>query len=281
MFKKIYIEITNSCNFHCSFCFTTSQPPRFMPVKDFHTIVRKIKPFTNYIYLHVLGEPFLHPHIEDILNVAEQEGMNVNITTNGSLLNNRKELLLNHSIRQLNISLHDAEENIPSIHWESFFENIFNIAMEISAKTYVNLRLWNIDNPVSGKFNSLCKEKIVEKFQLSPDELTQPEKGNSIKLANHIFLQQSPKFQWPTENGEPLFEHKSCYALRDHIAILAGGEVVPCCLDAGGSLKLGNIFTEELSDILMCERAKKMKQGFRQHKITEPFCKTCGFSVAF
>jgi radical SAM protein with 4Fe4S-binding SPASM domain len=252
-----------------------------MSVKDFATIIEKIKPYTNYIYLHVLGEPFLHPHLEEILNVAEREGMNVNITTNGSLLKTRKELILNHSIRQLNVSLHDAEENIPPSGWESFFENIFDFAIEVSDKTYVNLRLWNIDNPASEKFNSLCKEKISEKFLLSSDELISPKKGNSIQLANHIFLQQSPKFQWPTEDGEILFEQKSCYALRDHIAILTGGEVVPCCLDADGSLYLGNIFTQNLSTILSSEKATKMKQGFQQHKITEPFCKTCGFSVSY
>jgi MoaA/NifB/PqqE/SkfB family radical SAM enzyme len=75
MFKKIYIEITNSCNFHCSFCFSTTQPTRFISVKNFQTIVEKIKPYTNYIYLHVLGEPLLHPQLEEILNVAEREGI--------------------------------------------------------------------------------------------------------------------------------------------------------------------------------------------------------------
>ncbi|MDS1032351.1 radical SAM/SPASM domain-containing protein [Porphyromonadaceae sp. NP-X] len=280
MFKKIYIEITNSCNFHCSFCFSTTQPTRFISVKNFQTIVEKIKPYTNYIYLHVLGEPLLHPQLEEILNVAEREGMNVNITTNGSLLKARKELILNHPIRQLNISLHDAEENIPAANWESFFENILDMAVEFSPQTYVNLRLWNINQPASEKFNSLCKEKISERFLLSPAELISQKKGKSIQLDNHIFLQQLPKFQWPTENGKILFEHKSCYALRDHIAILSGGEVVPCCLDAGGSLKLGNIFSQDLSSILSSEKATRMRQGFQQHKITESFCKTCGFRVS-
>ena len=74
-----------------------------MTVEEFTLIVEKIRPFTNYIYLHVLGEPLLHPQLNEILAVAENSGLNINITTNGSLLDKKKEILLKHTIRQINI----------------------------------------------------------------------------------------------------------------------------------------------------------------------------------
>ena len=119
-FKKIYIEITNSCNFNCSFCFQTGRAKAFMSPDDFRTICQKVKLFTSYIYLHVLGEPLLHPHFEDILQIAAENELNVNITTNGSLIARKQEVLLRNSVRQINISLHDAEENITTENLESY-----------------------------------------------------------------------------------------------------------------------------------------------------------------
>jgi radical SAM protein with 4Fe4S-binding SPASM domain len=100
-----------------------------------------------------------------------------------------------------------------------------------------------------------------------------------LKLADHIFLQKSPRFEWPDEKLEAKVENRYCYALRDHIAILADGTIVPCCLDADGSMKLGNIFTDNLKDVLQSSKALNIKKGFEQRKVVEPLCATCGFTV--
>ena len=278
-FKKIYIEITNSCNFDCSFCFKTTRTTKFMSPDEFRIVVEKIRPYTNYIYLHVLGEPLLHPQLDEILTIAETANLNINITTNGGLLERKKEMLLTHSIRQVNISLHDAEENIPSEKWTDYLKSVFDFSIIASTKTYISLRLWNSSNTASEAFNTLCLNEISKKFDLSTQEITEKTKGNGLKLAEHIFLQKAPRFEWPDENGIKSQTQKNCYALRDHIAILADGQIVPCCLDADANMKLGNIFNDELSEILQSERAKNIKKGFEQRKIVEPICATCGFII--
>jgi len=278
-FKKIYIEITNSCNFDCSFCFKTTRTTKFMSPDEFRIVVEKIRPYTNYIYLHVLGEPLLHPQLDEILTIAETANLNINITTNGGLIEKKKEILLPHSIRQINISLHDAEENISPEKWKEYLHSALNFSMTASNKTYISLRLWNSSNTASAAFNTLCLAEISKKFDLSAQEITERTKGNGLKLAEHIFLQKAPRFEWPDENGVKSQTQKNCYALRDHIAILADGQIVPCCLDANANMKLGNIFTDELSEILQSERAQNIKKGFEQRKIVEPICATCGFII--
>ena len=250
-----------------------------MSPDEFRIVVEKIRPYTNYIYLHVLGEPLLHPQLDDILTIAETANLNINITTNGGLLERKKEMLLTHSIRQVNISLHDAEENIPSEKWTDYLKSVFDFAIIASTKTYISLRLWNSSNTASAAFNTLCLDEISMKFDLSTQEITERTKGNGLKLAEHIFLQKAPRFEWPDENGIKSQTQKNCYALRDHIAILADGQIVPCCLDADANMKLGNIFNDELSEILQSERAKNIKKGFEQRKIVEPICATCGFII--
>ena len=60
----------------------------------FNNILDQIKPYTKYIYLHVKGEPLLHPRIDELLDASHAKGFKVNITTNGTLINKNKEELL-------------------------------------------------------------------------------------------------------------------------------------------------------------------------------------------
>ena len=109
-FKRIYIEITNLCNLNCSFCKKDNRPPVFMPLKDFKKILERIKGHGDYVYLHVKGEPLMHPELNEILIACYQKGIKVNITTNGSLLTERLEIIeASPAIRQISISLQSME----------------------------------------------------------------------------------------------------------------------------------------------------------------------------
>ena len=250
-----------------------------MSTDEFQQVIDKIRPFTDYIYLHVLGEPLLHPQLDQILTIAENSGLYINITTNGGLIERKKNILLRHNIRQMNISLHDAEENIKPEKWNDYMQTVLEFATETAEKTYISLRLWNSTNESSNNFNEICLTEMAEKFSLPVELLRNNTNRNGLKLANHIFFQRAPRFEWPDEKSEKVHTHKTCYALRDHIAILSDGQVVPCCLDGDAVLKLGNIYEEELADILNNERSKKIRNGFLNNNITEEFCKTCGFII--
>ena len=103
-FKRIYIEITNICNLKCAFCPPHKRENRFMSLDEFKLILEKIKPYSEYIYLHVKGEPMLHPNFDEFITYAYTQGFKTNLTTNGTLLKNH--LPITKYLRQINISLH-------------------------------------------------------------------------------------------------------------------------------------------------------------------------------
>ena len=275
-FKKIYIEISNKCNFHCSFCYQSGRSVKFMSVDEFRYVVKEIKPYTDYVYLHVLGEPLLHTHFREMLQIAEGENLNVNISTNGSLLARHLDYLLKNPVRQINISLHDAEENVPKEKWGEFILSMLEIAKSLSAKSYINFRLWNQTNEASNEFNQLCIKLIQDFFHLPDCFHVISEKERNITLSPKIYLQLAPRFEW-TDTIEA--EKKTCYGLRDQIAILSDGNVVPCCIDADAHLLLGNIFSDKFSEILLSARAQRIRKGFEQHRAVEDWCRKCGFRV--
>ena len=102
-FKKIYIEITNACNLNCSFCIKNKRKINYMTFDNYKLIIDKIKNHTKEVYLHVLGEPLLHPEIINFIEYTNKNNMLVNITTNGYLINNLNNI---DTIHRLNISLH-------------------------------------------------------------------------------------------------------------------------------------------------------------------------------
>ena len=275
-FKKIYIEISNKCNFHCSFCYQSGRSVKFMSVDEFRYVVNEIRPFTDYIYLHVLGEPLLHPHFQEILHISDEAGLNVNISTNGSLLARHLDYLLKNPVRQVNISLHDAEENIPKKKWSEYILSMLEISKKLSAESYINFRLWNQTNEASNEFNQLCFRLIQDFFHLPDHFQLISEKERNITLSPKIYLQLAPRFEW-TDTIEA--EKKTCYGLRDQIAILSDGNVVPCCIDADAHLLLGNIFSDKFSEILLSARSQRIRKGFEQHRAVEDWCRKCGFRV--
>ena len=62
-YKKAYLEITNVCNLSCAFCPKTSREPRFVSVEEFAALIEQVQPLTDYVYLHLMGEPLLHPQL--------------------------------------------------------------------------------------------------------------------------------------------------------------------------------------------------------------------------
>ena len=84
-YKKAYLEITNVCNLSCSFCPKTKRPPRFVSVEEFSRLLCQVQPFTDYVYLHLMGEPLLHPELGELLSLCDSHHLKVSLTTNGTL----------------------------------------------------------------------------------------------------------------------------------------------------------------------------------------------------
>ncbi|MDD3187412.1 MAG: radical SAM protein [Bacilli bacterium] len=267
-FKKIYIEITNKCNKNCSFCSEDSLPKREMTIDEFKHILKEIKEYTNYIYLHVKGEPLIHSKIEDIIKLCDKYNIKVNLTTNGTYLNKCKEVLSCKIINQINISLQTAsDEELKSIieATEYILKN---------SRANVVYRFWALkDNQLSK--NNLHLLKNIGNFY--NQNLIDKESCN-YKVKERLYLNKEKQFIWPNE--EVLEKKESfCNGLKTHIAILSNGTVVPCCLDSSGNIPLGNIFTESLSNILQKEITINIIQHFKSNKCYSPFCKKCGYRL--
>lgn len=276
-FSKIYIEITNKCNMNCSFCSKTLREDKFMTVQEFEKIAKEVSICTSLIALHVKGEPLLHPQLKEILSISEKYNLKVNITTNATLLYKQLDTILtSKSIRQINISLHSAEQS--GIDENKYITNIFNAIDNICKNTniIISYRLWNLKDLKNNNINYNILLKLGNKYKIE-NIVEKAQEHEFIKLAKNVFLNQDIEFEWPNINKEIISKIGKCYGLRNHIGILSNGDVVPCCLDADANIYLGNIFEKSLEEILRGDRVKEIVSGFERHELIEDLCQRCGF----
>ena len=274
MLKKVYFEITNVCNLSCAFCHGTKRPPRFITREEFLRGATEIRKHTEYIYFHLMGEPLLHPLLKEFLEIAHSLGLKVIITTNGTLLKERGDILLSApALHKVSVSLHAYEANQSTSDLDRLLDDCFEFCGAASDRGIISvMRLWNLGG--QEKENGRILEKMKVFF---PEPWTSVPKGERLKPK--LFLEWGEKFDWPDEDAELVGEGHSCYGLRDQVGILSDGTVVPCCLDADGVIALGSIYEESLADILNKPRACALRRSFENRNITEPLCLRCGFAA--
>ena len=257
MYKKVYVEITNMCNLNCSFCCKNNRKKDYISLDNFKILLNKLKGYTDYLYLHVMGEPLLHPNVNELINLASKD-YKVNITTNGTMLD---KIINNKNIRQINISLHSINKDVK--------KTLLSIFKKVDAILYnnviVNYRLWINDDKRQGIIDI-----INDYYKVDINKI------NNHTIKNNLFYSIEEEFIWPNINNKQIF-NGTCKALTDHIGVLVDGTIVPCCLDSEGIINLGNIYNDDLKEIINSKQYQELKKGFKENTRLNPLCKTCNF----
>ena len=274
-FRKIYLEISNLCNLRCSFCPGTKRTARAMTEAEFSALLPKLRPYSDYLYFHLMGEPLCHPLLERFLFLAGDAGFRVILTTNGTLLQKQQAVLLHApALHKLNISLHAFEANALPLSFDGYLRQCFAFGKAAEGKKIIVYRLWN-----QGGADALNERILTILEEFFPKPWISDRRG--IRIGEKMFLEYGDKFDWPDlsaiDGGDRVF----CYGLRDQIGVLCDGTVVPCCLDHDGDIPLGNLFEEDLGSILESPRAKAVYEGFQNRKAAEELCRKCGYARRF
>ena len=253
-----------------------------MAPDEFAEILRKISGFTEHISLHVLGEPLLHPDLGLLLDISRNCGFQVNLTTNGTLLAQKGETLLDASLRQVNVSLHSAEQFRSATDIDLYVDGVLDFIRAAGSPPplFINLRLWNLHSDTS-LLNGRILERLMSFFEL-PDMIAENcASGRNVTLAPRIFLSLEQPFVWPHAPAPDLGGRGYCRGLKDHIAVLVDGTVVPCCLDAEADIPLGDLHSSSLIEILAAPRAVAMAKAFSRRQVVEPLCRRCSYKERF
>ena len=274
MYAKVYVEITNRCNKNCSFCHGTSRTPQSMDMETFRYIADRLQGVTEYLYFHLMGEPLTHPLLPEFIRYAVERGYRPIITTNGTLLAERGQALIDAGVYKVNVSVHSFEEGSRESYLAYIQGCLDFVDRASSAGVLTVLRLWN--NGYDAGRNIDTQTLIRSRFG---DNWQHGRRG--IKIREKLYLEHGERFEWPDLEAIDYGENGFCYGLKDQFGVLCDGTVVPCCLDSDGVLALGNLLETPLETILTSPRAAAIREGFSRRKAVEPLCRRCGYAQRF
>lgn len=269
-FKFIYVEITNSCNLNCYFCPSANlENNKFISIDNFEHIIWEISKYTNTIYLHILGEPLLHPKFVDLIEICKKNNIDVRLTTNGTLIENYDFSKL--WLKKINISLQSLI-NFDEEYLETYFSKI-NIMLQqvhkklISKELGIDFRIWNDkNNQQVCKLNTLIKTYLFEKLK--------------INEYPNVRLSEEEEFSWPSDK-DPKHHFEKCLGGKTHIGILVNGDVVLCCLDYQGKTKIGNIYEDSLNNIISGDIYQQAMLSNTSGKAYFSLCESCKYRNRF
>lgn len=276
---EVYLELTNTCNLRCIYCYKKGLnigAPKFFDENLLPEILEDLHSVSPEPILFVLegGEPLLHPNCIKLIKLIKKFNDPIDILTNGELLNS--EIILNVSDcfdranDEFQISLDGISEYAllnRGNNWKKVFENIkmlnaFGIYPRINTViTKYNIReiikfleyLSNTVNVKSVSLNSVIGRKNIA-IRASISDKIKLEKEIDEKDYNfHIFksfLHNVCDYDVCTENCETISEfYMRCTAMTGKLCISVDGDVYPCVFYEGRMTPLGSLRKKKILDI--------------------------------
>ncbi len=268
-FKRIYLELSNYCNLDCLFCTPSNKNTRMIDLNLAKKVIDEASSLTNEMCFHVLGEPLVYPHFFELVEYLNSKGMNLMLSTNTRLIEKNKDKLLKANIKTWNLSLHSIYSMENKENYVLKLLEFIDLYQE-NHEAVFHLRLWADSNQIIKKSNDEIKKNIFQYYRYMGPDLKR------IRFKERIILSYEEEFTWPSLDLD--YNHDGyCLGGKTHIAILADGRVVMCCLDANGDTLIGNVKEKSLEEIINDKPYLLARKLFSDNKCYFKLCKHCSY----
>lgn len=286
LFAKI--KLLWQCNLSCVFC-DRPRPNEPMPEEFVSTVLQALCD-RGLVKIHFSGgEVFLHPQIFSILKNACSLGLQVNLTTNGTLLDREKIHMLSEiGVHSISISLDAAT---PSLHDKLRSEkgafkktmktiHLLNQNSKKRPKLRINtvvtaLNLCELDDlhALIDDMDGLASWKIMlvdtDKKKLALDKNAGLELSEKITaweiISNEDMdiknITRNPGMITKGKYGAAYYRHNRCYMPWLQIFVDPYGFVYPCCMSRGQIAAMGNLHQHSLDDILTGKMMREIQMN--------------------
>lgn len=299
---SIDIEPTNYCNLNCPHCQRTywSKKNVNLDVNSFQRILDQF-PHLSAVKLQGVGEPLLNNQLISMLKLGEKRGISMSFFSNGTVCNEKiAEQLLQLKDTQIIFSIDAATAEVfekirVGGDFEKILSNIKNLIQLRGNKNQPQVSIWTVITKENiheiPDIVRLAKELRVDWITLQTflsDWGKEDVKGHtdpirvSVKSDRFIIvLKESQRIARENQvdlriyYGNFLSKKEKCYWPWTSAFIACNGDVVPCCvLSDSDTIKMGNVFEKDFSEIWKSKKYQDFRDRIRTHNLPD-FCKNC------
>jgi len=306
--RQIFVEITSRCNFDCLFCPSGIATRRKgdMPRQTAFDLLAHLHDmgFNRNLYLHVLGEPLLHPDVFDIIDRAADLGMRPILFTNGGALSTNcvqrilssKAIELVISMQTINRESYEALRKTP-FGWNEYLHRIqtaladasespgtcvFRVSigvkkadpqhpsdryfLEYQSPAHLEAGVASIFSKVAG----LDIESILGGLGQEDLATAQP-----VQVNERLRLSVKQMGNWRRMKEREPATKGQCPIFGNEFAILSDGSVVFCHLDYDGDTAVGNAKEQPLEAILSSSEFTEVVKSFSAGTWVPKGCQNC------
>ncbi len=284
---RVFLELTNSCNLHCTLCPTGNGLLRrdklMISFGKFKKIIDQMADYLIEAGIGGFGEPFLNKDIYSMLGYFKDKGIFVEIYTNLFPLDEEGiKKIVDLGVDKLIVSLDawDANSYLCYKGVDGFDKVLGNLRylldfkrQERKTKPSVNLQFIMIKDSLGqiSKIKEMVEGLGVEILTLKTPN---PYLGSH---QNHPNVELEERFLSSDFNRYRFNESKilACPWVWDSLIIYASGDIGPCCYDAQGDYVFGNIFSEDIGSIWNNKKYREFRKNAIHNTDNNQLCALC------
>jgi len=237
-----------------------------MSLELFRSIVEQIDGANETVTLSFMGEPLLHPHLEDMISFAKSRGLRIGVFTNALLLDrNRSKKLLDTGLDRLYLSHDVREEDYGAVRTGGDFratrQNVLDFLEQkrVGKLHYPRTILYSTGAMPDRETVKFWRARVDE-FHHNP---THDWTGTSELIRSRKSLRSS-------------FRNPICKMPWHGMVILVDGRVVPCCYDSNAEYIIGDLKEAFLPDLWNNERMQSLRRMHLERRQSElQLCRCC------
>ena len=292
--RVIAMEATNRCFLECLTCPVPQQMRREkgdMSLLTFKTLLAQINWKVDKMSWAFGGEPLLNKDLWKMVALAKEKGIISKVDTNGMLINEYIDEILNSGLEILNIAFEGLSKESTSnfrkgYNYELVMKNIEFVCRQRRQKKsktpYIALnylvrrdneneiqktmelaRGWGVDSITLKSINISPSCWLTQEFVQDLGEKFLPVERN--EFSRYIYKNN----KWMPKNE--LSDY--CRYLFNSVTITWDGKVLPCCMDFDATLAAGDIFKEGLRNIWQGKTFSQIRNRVFSNSVA--MCKDC------
>ena len=276
---SVDIELTNRCNAKCHFCPRDQTPHEGLMSVDvfdeslrraieYSDVARRLLDATLHVSLCGLGEPLLNRHAPDCVRKVREAGFDVAMSSNGSLLDERRgEALLEAGLQKILINVGDEGDEYEQVYrlpFEKTRDNVARFAQKAEGRCEVHVVLvdHHRDTAHVERMKRFWRDHGISHFYTYGIM----NRGGAL-FVDHMQYESLPQLEMARERLEAEAGTPICGAPFGYLFIGYDGQYYLCCSDWKKETPMGSVFDESFLSVT----EKKLRHVVSR----EPVCKTC------
>ncbi len=291
----LMLEPSSLCNLHCPLCAVgagrLTRTQGHMPLKQFKRILDQMGPYLLHLTLWNQGEPFLNPHLVEMIRYAKARKMTVLTSTNGHFLDDGEmaEGLIRAGLDDLIISL----DGISPLTYRGYRKggDLDRVLRGIgrlvrtkkrlhSSRPFIELQflIMKHNEHEIESFRSMAKRLGVNRISLKTLQV------ETLSEARRFLPRRRSYRRYHVENGTIRLRGKlghHCRWIWFCPVINSDGTVCPCCFDKDNQIPLGNAFdSQPMNDIWHGQPYRTFRRRILTARDRIPLCQNCSEGLA-